>query len=469
MILTTTRHGRSARDTRYLLAHLSGEDRQRSRVIEIAAPAASAADALSYMEALRDGSRATVAFHHLSLNPSELLTDEQRDETVRRTLTILGAEDHAHVVWEHSEKKRRGRDADTHWHMVVSHVGPDGRALDDGRSFVRLEAAARSLEADFGHDMTPSRRPEAVALELERMGRADVAQRVRGEVPPEPPQSAMSSRQRARAERHGISLPDMREAVREAWEASDSPAALRAALAEHGLAVARGDKDGVWLVTGPDGEMLGALDRLARQKRREVAVQMRQESRHDHEAPARDAGPQGDLRRGQARPGDCREPDPTARAPGAAGRGRGRAAGRDQRNPVGDPRRAGPDARVDRGTIPDARRWTRGQQAVAVRQLATAGRQAMRKRCRTRHDDLADVRAAIRSAQGRTGLSETLDDLARRAREIAASWTAALYRIDPDAAVRDRLRLANERADAARVKEQRRAPDEPERAPQPRM
>ncbi|MDX8480785.1 hypothetical protein RFN28_20290 [Mesorhizobium sp. VK24D] len=106
--MTTVRDGRTRRDTRYLLAHLSRQDNQRSRVIEIAAPVVTdEAAALDYMSALRDGSRATVAFHHLSLSPSQPLTHEQRDEAVARVLSALGAEDHARVVWEHAGKGRR--------------------------------------------------------------------------------------------------------------------------------------------------------------------------------------------------------------------------------------------------------------------------------------------------------------------------------------------------------------------------
>ena len=88
------------------------------------------------MEALRDGSRATVAFHHISFSPAQPITAEQRDQAVQRLLAGLNAEDRAHVVWGHSGKARRGKDVDTHYHVVVAHVGPDGKALDDRRSFV---------------------------------------------------------------------------------------------------------------------------------------------------------------------------------------------------------------------------------------------------------------------------------------------------------------------------------------------
>ncbi|TGS40707.1 hypothetical protein EN824_21095 [Mesorhizobium sp. M8A.F.Ca.ET.181.01.1.1] len=426
MIVTTVRHGRTARDTQYLLAHLSKEQGQRSRVVHVAAPTGTAPEALTYMEALRDGSRATVAYHHISLNPSEALTDDQREEAVVRVLAAMGAEDHAHVVWEHSEKPRRGSAVKSHYHLVVSNVGPDGKALDDGRSFVRLEAAARALEHDFGHSLTPGRRTAAVTAELEYTGRADVAARVRCDAPPEPPQSSMSSRQRARADRHGLSLPDVREAVQAAWAASDSPAALRAALAERGLSVAAGDKAGVWIVTTGDGQTLGSLDRLARVKRHDVAARMTQEGTHDREDPARDASLESDFRRGPPGPGGSRSAGPAASPAGPAGGGGRESLGRGDGPPRNDPSDAGKDARSDRAAD---RSYRRGQ-ALAGVALARAARSAevranarrLRKRFRQRGRDSIAVHRLARV---------DLDELRRLAEAIGRRIAALLTRLEP--------------------------------------
>lgn len=453
MIVTTTRHGRTRRDARYLLAHLSRQDVQRSRVVHVGAPVADERAALDYMQALRDGSRATVAFHHLSLSPGQSLTDGQRDEAVRRVLAAMGAEDHAHVVWEHAEKPRRGCDVDAHYHVVVSHIGPDGKALDDGRSYVRLEAVARSLEADFGHEIIPGRRTAAVAAELERQGRPDVAARVRGEAPPELPASAMSSRQRARAERRGVSLPDVRVAVRQAWEASDSRAALHAALAEHGLGVAPGDKAGVWIVTGPDGMTLGALDRLAGERRRTVTTRM-QEERHDHGTAARNAGFESDIRRGEGRTRGSGGPEPAAFAPGTRPAGRGLAAGRGDGTARDDPAGAASDPRRDRGAGRPPRRADAALAITALAQVARdrATRREARKLQRLYRPKGRDVLDARRLAR------VDLDELRRMAEELARGWTAFMMRPrrprslspnpdrpDPHAALRARLRDVAER------------------------
>lgn len=445
MIVTTTRHGRTARDTKFLLAHLSKQDGQVSHVVHIGAPVSTEAEALAYMQALRDGSRATVAFHHITLSPSAQLTDEQRAEAVARVLAAMGAEHHAHVVWEHSEKARRGRDIDSHYHIVVGHVGPDGRALDDGQSYARLEAAARSLEFDFGHDRTASRRTEAVATELERIGRLDVAAHVRDGRPPEPPQSAMSSHQRARAERIGVSLPDVREAVRKAWATSDGPVALRAALAETGLGVEEGDKPGVWIVTGQDGQTLGALDRLAGEKRRVVAVRMQQEDHHepaDAANPARHESLESDLRRSERGQGSGRGAGPAACSSQSDGTGRRLAAGRGDRLADNHPADARGNACGDRGV---GRSYRRGRIALAIPALARATRistehraaRYLRRRLRPRGRDMVAVHRLTRI---------DLDEIRRLAEEIgrrAALFLTSIQRpVTPRDALRMRLRMA---------------------------
>lgn len=479
MILTTTRHGRTRRDTRYLLAHLGRQDGQRSRVVHVGAPVATAPEALRYMEAMRDGSRATVAYHHVSLSPSVPLTDEQRDEAVARVLAALGAEDHACALWEHSGKPRRGTDVDTHYHVVVSHIGPHGRALDDGRSFVRLEAVARALEHDFGHPLTPSRRAAGVAAELERTGRPDVAARVRGEVPPEPPQAAMTSRQRARAERHGMSLPDVRVAVRAAWTASDSPTALRAALAEQGLGLTAGDKAGVWLVTTADGTILGALDRLSGQRRRVVAGRMEEPPTDDPEDPTGYARLKGDLRRGPCEPRGGRSLDPAPVPSGPAhGRRREPLAG-DNGPSARGPRRTAKDAGGDRGA---GRADRRAETALAVAALARAARddgtrrelRRLQRLYRPRGRDVLDARRLARV---------DLDELRRMAEDLARSWAAFLTRpsgslvpppqtrpdTDPRAALRARLRDAAAAPRRAEPVPRPDEDDEPARTYRPRF
>jgi len=294
MIVTTRRHGRTARDIKNLIAHLNKQDGQASRVVVIGnVPLGNTDDAMRYMETLRDASRATVSCHHVSISPRKRLTDAQRDDAVRRILTAMGAEDHAYVVWRHSGKARADADvSDDHFHVVVSHIGPDGKALSDARSYVRIEAAARTMEVDFEEAITHSRKTKAVAAELRRIGRDDVAALLIA--PAIPPTSAMSSQTRARAERQGLDLPKAQAAVRAAWTGSDGTTAFHSALRSEGFELVPGKKPGVFIVTA-SGVEIGALDRIVREKRAVVAARMTQEDNNDRQASETTLSRRGDL------------------------------------------------------------------------------------------------------------------------------------------------------------------------------
>ncbi|QDL99519.1 hypothetical protein FLL57_20360 [Rhodopseudomonas palustris] len=321
MIVTTRRHGRTRRDIRKLLQHLDKQAGQTSRVVTIGnVPLGSVDDVMHYMETLRDASRATVSCHHISLSPRNRLSDAQRDEAVRRILVAMGAEDHAFTVWEHSGKPRADADvADDHYHVVVAHVGPNGRALSDRNSYVRLEAAARTLEADFGEQITHSRKTKSVADELCRIGRGDVAAMMT--VPAIPPMSAMSSETRARAERAGLDLPKIHAVVRTAWTNSGGGAAFRSALQDEGFELVRGKKPGVFMVT-TSGIEIGALDRIVREKRADVAARMTQEEDNDRQSQEGPLSGRSDLS-GSARSQNNLRTTPASVGPAKRERDRG--------------------------------------------------------------------------------------------------------------------------------------------------
>lgn len=272
MIITTKRHGRTARDTRNLKSHLGKGVGQISRVVAIGnVPLSNSDDAIRYMEAMRNGSRAEVAYHHITISPSKILDETQRDDAVQRILQAMDAEEHPFVLWEHAEKPRHGADVDQHFHLVLGHVGHDGKALNDGHSYSKLEAVARSVEVDFGEEITPSRRTAAVAVRLVEMGRGDVVQHL--SIPTELPRSSMTSGMRAAADRQGVDLPASQAVVKAAWQACDTSQAFAHAIAEKGFTVAPGRKEGIFVVSA-DGVEIGALDRIVKEKRAIVAHRM---------------------------------------------------------------------------------------------------------------------------------------------------------------------------------------------------
>jgi hypothetical protein len=160
--------------------------------------------------------------------------------------------------------------------MALAHVSSDLRGLDLRGACARLEAVARILEYDWGEELTPTRRHEAVAAAARSLGREEVAEAVLARMPEDPndlPRSTMSSRTRARAARYGIDLPKEQVRIAEAYHSADGGKAARAALESLGVQLMRGDKEDVWLVV-KDDIVLGALDRLVRDKRAIVAARM---------------------------------------------------------------------------------------------------------------------------------------------------------------------------------------------------
>lgn len=438
MIITTVRHGRTKRDTKNLLAHLRKEIGQTSRVVKIGNVALSNADdAAAYMEMMRDGSFADVAMHHIAISPVVRMSPEQIDDAVGRILVALGAEDHPYVLFEHDGKARSAKAADQHFHVMLGHVGPDGKALDDSGSFRKLEAVARSIEADIGEDLTHSRRTAAVAAELRAMGRDDVADAL--QAPAELPRAAMSSTTRAVAARAGIDLPETQAAVRAAWTAADNAAAFRSALAEQGLEVRPGKKAGVFVVAAGDVE-IGALDRIVRKKRGEVAARMEVQHVHQGETPA--VSLEGGNRDLQIDADDARrreEAPPVARAAGGERPG-GRPARRDQGNPGGHS--AGPEARADGDRRPrqEGRRPRRkAQDAVAVRKLAAVGK-----------DERLTALAADIRERTRPAIERVSADLDRRLAATDLGIADPFIAPAPDDALRRSRRLLAEAEQAVK-------------------
>lgn len=406
MIVTTRRHGRTRRDIRNLIEHLDKQVGQTSRVVAIGnVPLGNADDAMAYMETLRDASRATVSCHHISVSPRNRLTDAQRDEAVQRILAAMDTEDHAYVVWRHSGKPRADTDvADDHYHLVVAHIGPDGKALSDARSYVRMEAAARTLEADFGEPITHSRKTKSVAAELRRIGRDDVADMLIASAIL--PRSAMSSATRARAEREGLDLPKAQAVVRAAWTGSDGTAAFRGALQNEGFELVPGKKPGVFMVMA-SGIEVGALDRIVRERRALVAARMTQEDRNDRQAEETTLSRRGDLSGSTRGQDDIRTtPAVVGATPGGRERDR-RPARRTEGDFVSDPRWIAIPERNPR----TPRRCIRDRAAVvALQGLDLAELTFTARRVAAGGGSIHDYRGSV---WGRNTMTRDSDDLKR--------------------------------------------------------
>jgi hypothetical protein len=272
MIGGVVRHGRTARDARNLGRHLL-KDSPTVEIVNSAAP--DLAEAMDDMMLARDASRADSSMLHMYLSPSRDMSRDELRQAAEGVLKHFGAEDHPAALIYH-DKPRRNGEGNGHVHIVIGRVGPEGGVLPSGFEKIRMETAVRIAEHDLGEAPTLGRHHGSAVKWLRKNGRDDVADRLEESFGPKPerPRSALSPDKRQGLERQGIDPGTVRETVLAAWAASDSPQAFGAAMAAEGLTVSPGEKSGVWIVRQGEQE-IGALDRIVKSKRREVAARMR--------------------------------------------------------------------------------------------------------------------------------------------------------------------------------------------------
>lgn len=274
MIGQAIRHGRTTRDARNLGAHLLKDAGTRIEMFNSVAPDIYAA--MSDMQLARDGSRADSAFLHLSISPARNMNDDELRQVADIVIRHFGAEDHQAAFVIH-DKDRSNNKGNSHGHIVLGRVGPDGQVISSGFEKIKLETAMRIAEFELGESATLGRHHGSAIKWLQANGREDVANWLETSLGPNPdkPQSPMSPVKRQQIERVvGTDLTTVMVAVRTAWDQSDSAKSFTAALHETGLDVIPGQKSGVFVVS-QNGVELGALDRLLKEKRRVVVDRMK--------------------------------------------------------------------------------------------------------------------------------------------------------------------------------------------------
>lgn len=437
MIGNVVSHGRSGRDARNLSAHLLKTEQNERVAVRIDNMLATDLPAsLRDMQLMRDGTRADAAFLHISISPGRQMTDAEVHRAGDIVLRHLGMAEHGCARVLH-DKPRVGGEGGTHLHLVVARVGPDGLVVRAGLDKIRVETACRLAEFELGEAPTLGRHHPS-ALRFFEKNRPEVAAWLTAGLgsQPERPRSAVTPDQRRVLDRKQIDFRDVRETVRLALSQSDGPQALRAALGEAGLSVVAGDKAGAWIVQR-DGEFVGALDRLAKQKRAEVSAFM--EKQHvpapaPSLAPARDGrhdlGP--DQQGGPGRVPDAR-PRPDAGTGPAAGE-----PGRSGREPgAGDlgAGAAGADL-PDRDAAPDRRPARRARNAAV---------EVARADCQPRARDLRAAAARI-AAQASPAYADAMAELDRRAEAARQRMARASVPLEPPASLAE----ARKKADKAR-------------------
>ena len=149
----------------------------------------------------------------------------------------FGLQDRPFAAVEHVKCGR------AHEHRVYLRVRPDGTAIRLDHDHARREKIGRMFEFTRGDRLVPGAHSRAVIAALRSEGRTDVADAMRaaGLDVIARPRAALTPAERHQQERTKVLKADVGAAALAAWQASDSGPAFRAALAEHGLRLARGD------------------------------------------------------------------------------------------------------------------------------------------------------------------------------------------------------------------------------------
>ena len=417
------RHGRTRRDAKNLASHLLKDRGAAVEVVNSAAPDLHAV--MADMQLARDGSRADSAFLHAYLSPSRDMSRGELREAAQIVLRHFGAEDHQAALVYH-DKPRRGGEGGSHVHLVVGRVGPDGDVLPSGFEKIRMETAMRLVEFEMGEAPVLGRHHASAVRWMRQNGRQEAAEWLEAVYGPEPvkPRSMASPGARQGLERRGVVPGAVRETVTAAWAASDSPKAFAAAMSAEGIQIAPGEKSGVFVVS-VDGIEVGSLDRIVKQKRREVAARM---EGFDHDAAAQPERP-GDCPARQCDRAGRAEIAPAAVAPrraGADGRGADRANPDPARNHRDEPAPAAP---VPRRSPREDRRLERAQAAQALSRVRLSptsmkAMQDLRSRAASRPVLRIESLQAVRAIEASTGwrrLRELGDRLLERCRQTYAA------------------------------------------------
>jgi len=213
--------GGSRRNRRFFARHLMNErDNDRASVVGFRGFAhENVDDAFVDMEAVAKGSACKNFFYHASLNPreNERLTAAQWEQAVDRLERNLGLAGQARIVFEHEKEGR------THRHVVWSRINLDRMtAISDSLTAPIHERTSRELEEQFGLA------PVASVLVKDR-GAPRPARRPR-------------DWEGFRGSKGGASPDDVKAEVTALWNEAGSGAEFRAALAQRGYLLCKGDR-----------------------------------------------------------------------------------------------------------------------------------------------------------------------------------------------------------------------------------
>jgi hypothetical protein len=206
-----------------LSRHLQRTDtNERVNILQLDSPTESLAEALRDWQFLSTGTRGDKGLYHANIDPDAryTMTPEQWIRSVDVLEKELGLEGQPRAVVMH---EKHGRE---HIHVVWQRTDIDTMTLvSDSQNYRAHERASMALEKEFGHEHVPGKH--------EKRDR---------EKQPEFPKQQINHAEWQQGERSGIDPREFKAEITALYEQSDNGAALKAALEEKGLVLAKGDR-----------------------------------------------------------------------------------------------------------------------------------------------------------------------------------------------------------------------------------
>ncbi len=220
-----------------------------------------------HKEAVLDGSK--FAFRHFSINPGTNWTYEQQLATVDKIKSEYGAEDRPHLLVSHRKRLSDGAQNE-HLHLVLPERF-NGKTLSSSWNFARNEKISRECEFEFGYQIITGKHNKSASHFVSDEKLKNILLKNSQK---QMPKAAFSSIQHQQSKREGLSLPAIKNLIKELYRESDGWKAFKAALFENGFVVKKGRKTAI---VEMDGHFIGSLNRLVGMSKKDFLYKIKGE------------------------------------------------------------------------------------------------------------------------------------------------------------------------------------------------
>ena len=175
--------------------------------------------------------------YHVSINPEEMLRAEDWKTVWKKYEAEFGLTENAFIEVTHIKQGRE------HKHRVYERVRfEDGQAVSLPHTYQRNEKIARILEYELGQPLTLGKHNRSVMKRLQAEGRDDVVEWMQGAEKQSRPVAIANSTDQQQAKRTGITVAQVRNDLKQAYENSQTGAVFSSVIAERGYLLVRGDR-----------------------------------------------------------------------------------------------------------------------------------------------------------------------------------------------------------------------------------